>query len=954
MPPDIDQQVQKNGPTSGQPSRANFHRDDFSVAIKDALEQASFLPGKLPFSSTLVPPSDDLTRSYTLESFSRLHPRSSEHLEPDGGLANESSNSTEELIKHLQSSFIKNTEQDVRCVDAKAEQKLKGNPANAQTVLAIKRWNGAVVFLLLIVLSAIFGGLGGLTLVYSVDLPQVDEIEHYRPSTTTDLYDIHGKKIGSFAFQRREIIGYDDYAPILRKAVISIEDKSFERNWGVNVVRVLGSAYHNLEPGAHEQGASTLTMQLARNLFLSPERTFGRKLREVMLSLQIEHHFTKHQIFTLYGNQIYLGHGMYGFEAGAEFYFSKHARDVTLPEAAMLAALPKGPEYYSPIKYPERALRRRNLVIDSLRNDGVISDVQADAAKETPLGLHIAPPPNTIAPWFVEEVRRQLERKYGTEKVQQEGLRVYTTLDLDLQRAASRSVYEGLAAYEQRRGWVGNLPNLYAQGIDPDRYHHPDWDIPLESDGFVHALVTQVSPQQVTVRAGKELLQMTQQDWRWTGAKTANEILKAGDIIYVRLPQASFSGGQNENAPLPHVQLEQDSGAEASLMAVDNSTGDILAMVGGRDFQLSQFNRATQAMRQTGSSFKPYVYTTAIEAGVKPDDLIADTPVTFMTPSGPYIPHDYEANFLGNISVIHAFAESRNIPALRLAERVGIDKVIETAHRFGLQGTIQPYLPIALGAAEATLYEQVQAYSVFPNDGIRITPRFIRKVTNEDGAVLDEDPSSATEVISTETARTMMTMLQEVTHSGTAGAAAALHHPIGGKTGTTNDYTDAWFVGFSPSITAGVWVGYDDRRQLGDKETGARTALPLWMDFMRTAIVAHPNEDFLRDTPRMHPDVMKLLANGNAATVTPASNKIAVEANADTRVSLTQPTTTTESMLPPVLPGSTLRPRFKSLVHGTGASGGSNVVPAIHPIQSAPAKPPVTASAFPPATASGR
>jgi penicillin-binding protein 1A len=349
-----------------------------------------------------------------------------------------------------------------------------------------------------------------------------------------------------------------------------------------------------------------------------------------------------------------------------------------------------------------------------------------------------------------------------------------------------------------------------------------------------------------------------------------------------------------------------------------------------------------------------------VEQGVRPDDSIADTPATFMTASGPYIPHNYEGNFLGNISVLHAFAASRNIPALRLAERVGISKVIDVAHRFGLRGNIQPYLPVALGSAEATLYEQVEAYSVFPNDGIRITPRLIRKVTTDDGTMLDEAEPAASEAISTQTARTMMTLLQEVTHSGTAAAAAQLQHPIGGKTGTTNDFTDAWFVGFSPSITAGVWVGFDDRRQLGDNETGARTALPLWVDFMRTAIAAHPEEEFLRDTPRMHANVQQMLAQGEqqnpdtlAAVARETEMREAVEANDAASADAAPPRMVPTNSQRPVSVAPLAAPTH-AIAYDVprNAAGGNTVLPAIRPAQSVPAAPPATASASPPAAAS--
>jgi penicillin-binding protein 1A len=630
--------------------------------------------------------------------------------------------------------------------------------------------------------------------------------------------------------------------------VISIEDKNFESHWGVNLFRVLGAAYHDLTSTGRTQGASTLTMQLARNLFLSSQQTFGRKLQEVFLSIQIERAFTKEQIFTLYANQIYLGQGVYGFEAGSEYYFSKHARDLTLPEAALLAALPKGPVSYSPLVNPDRAFRRRNMVINSMLEDGVITNAQANAAKAAPLGLHIEPPSNSVAPWFVEDVRRELERQFGSEQVHEEGLRVYTTLDLDLQQTANRAVLDGLAALERRHGWKGNLLNVLAAGGTLDDFRHPDWRQPTAAGSYVHALVTNVLPYQVTARVGQQQLILGPDDFAWTKQRDADNFLKPGDIIYVHIVPSADS-----NLVL-HAVLEQDSGVQGSLMAVDNASGEVLAMVGGRDFNLSQFNRATQAERQTGSSFKPYVYTTAIEQGARPDEVIVDDPVTFSTAVGPYTPHNYDDTFEGPVSLMHAFADSRNIPAVKLAERVGIRKVIATAHQFGLNSTIPPFLPIALGSVEATLEEQVAAFSSFPNDGVRLGPHLIRKVTNADGLTLSESPTSVSESTSIKTARTMMTLFKAVVaYGGTASEAGTLHHPLGGKTGTTTDFNDAWFIGFSPSITCGTWVGYDNRQSLGDKESGGHAALPLWIQFMKVAIADRPNEHFPGDTRPLPP-----------------------------------------------------------------------------------------------------
>ncbi len=693
------------------------------------------------------------------------------------------------------------------------------------------------MFWTLFCLSVLFGAIGGLVIVFSIDLPQMEDLAKYRPNTTTELLDVHGKEIGSFALERRVVIPYTDLPTNLKDAIISIEDKSFERNWGVNVFRAAEAAYADIHLHTKAQGSSTLTMQLARNLFLSAQKTYGRKLQEIFLTVQIERRFTKEQILGLYINQIYLGHGRYGFEAGSEFYFSKHVKDLSLSEAALLAALPKGPEYYSPLKSPQRALRRRNLVLQEMQQDGKISAQQAASAKAEPLGLKIETPPNTLAPYFVEEVRKQLEKEYGVDEVHGAGLRVYTTLDLDLQKVANQAVLDGTAKYERRHGWKGHLQNVILAGLDAETYRHPDWSQTLEEGDYIHGMVTQVSSKSVTVKLGAKQTVMTPADWVWTQQKSADSFLKVGDLVYVKIETVDENG-------TPKTTLQEDTGAQASMMAIDNSNGEVLAMVGGRDFALSQFNRATQSQRQVGSSFKPYVYTAAVEAGMKPSDTIVDGPVSFYTPNGPYTPHNYEPDWKGPMSLLSAFAESRNIPALKLADKVGIKTVIAVAKRFGITSNLPSFLPIAIGAADITLAEQVGAYSVFPNDGIRIEPHYIRKVTQADGVPLDAVAPAVNEVISVETARTMMTFLKSVTTYGTGAAAAKLNHPFGGKTGTTNDYTDAWFVGFSPSVTCGTWIGFDDRQSLGAKETGAQAALPMWIDFMKAAIAGKENEAF--------------------------------------------------------------------------------------------------------------
>jgi len=685
------------------------------------------------------------------------------------------------------------------------------------------------VLALLVLLSALIGSFSGLIFVYSTDLPEIEQLERYRPISSTELYDVHGKIIGSFALQRRVVASYSDFPHVLVEALVSTEDKDFFRHGGINIWRIVGAAYRDVESGGKVQGASTLTMQLARNLFLSPDRSFHRKVQEMLLAIQIERRFTKEQILTLYANQIYLGHGVYGFEAASEFYFSKPAKQLTLPEAALIVGLPKSPVAYSPINHPDRALKRRNLVINAMLEDGKITAREAAEARNSPLSLNPAHDPNWLAPNFVEEVRRYLEGKYGTDQVHEGGLRAYTSLDMDLQSAANHAVLDGLAAYERRHDWKGHLENILLEGETLTSYKHPDWDEQIQPGNYAHALVTDVWPWgSASIKVGKYLATLAPPDVAWTREKIP-QLISVGDVVYVKVLAIDPNGKAK-------VSLEQDSGAQGALLAIDNATGDVRAMVGGRDFNLSKFNRATQALRQVGSSFKPYVYTAAIDQGARPDDAILDAPVTFQTASGPYSPHNYDEKYEGTITLRRALAQSRNIPALKLADRIGIRTVEDYARKFGITSPLPPYLPVALGAAEVTLLEQTSAFSVFPDDGVRLAPRYLTKVTDYDGRVLEENYPGVKDVVSARTARLMTSMLQGVVQHGTAIAATSLKIPLAGKTGTTNDFTDAWFVGFSPTLTAGVWVGYDEKKSLGPKETGARAALPIWMEFMSAAL----------------------------------------------------------------------------------------------------------------------
>src|SRR5579863_7158358 len=702
---------------------------------------------------------------------------------------------------------------------------------------------GRLAFGFLLICSIGLGAAIGLLFVYSSDLPEIHALEDYRPVVVTELYADDGQPIGTFSLQRRILLTYSQIPKVLKDAVLSTEDQHFEDHWGVDFPRVLGAAWHDVLHGRKAEGASTLTMQLAGGLFLDrSDRHFHRKVQEAILAIEIERHYTKEQIFTMYCNQIYLGSGNYGFEAASEYYFSKPVGQLTLAEAATLAAIIRGP-IYAPINHPDRALARRNLVLGLMAHDRKISEAQAEAAMKEPLGLHVESLRNDLAPYFVEEVRQYLEHTYGTAAVHEQGLRVYTSLNVTMQKAADQAVRDGLHAYDRRHGWRGKLPNILEQNLSPlEKYQDEDWRNTPRKGDYVNGLVTAVEPTFATLKIGTYHAMLTPADFAWTGSKSPKQLLKVGDLVCVSVKDVS---GLTVRA-----QLEQVPAAQAALLAIDNPTGEIKAMVGGYDFEESKFDRATQAVRQTGSSFKVYVYTTAIEQGASPFDTIVDEPVTYHGTGQAYSPRNYDEKFEGRITLRRALADSRNVPAVRLLDHVGIQKVIEVTRKFGISSPLPPYLPLALGAADLTLLEHTSAFTVFPDDGIHIEPHYIQRVTSYDGAVLEEPRPNVTDVIPPEVARTMVAMLEEVVQFGTGVRAKELGRPSAGKTGTTNDFTDAWYIGFTPQLTAGVWVGNDDKRvSLGKKETGARAALPIWLEFMQKATLGIPAEDFPNVVP---------------------------------------------------------------------------------------------------------
>ena len=699
----------------------------------------------------------------------------------------------------------------------------------------------ALAFLLLC--SIALGAACGLLFVYASDLPEIRALETYRPTVVTELYADDGQMVGSFALQRRILMTYEQVPRVLYNAVTAIEDQHFEDHWGIDFPRIAGAAFRNVLKHHITAGASTITMQLAGNLFLDrSDRSFRRKMQEILLALQIERRYTKPQIFTMYSNQIYLAHGNYGFAAASQFYFGKPITDLKLQEAALLAGMVNGPKF-SPLNNPALALARRNLVLHRMEEEGKISPAEESATRKTPMGVHIQYPRNDLAPYFFEDIRKYLEATYGTEAVHERGLRIYTTLNIAMQRAANQSVRDGLHSYDRRHGWRANLPNIIRDNLGAiASYEDDDWRRPIEKGTYTTGLVVSVEDKNATIKIDTYRAILSPADFAWTGRKKASDLLKAGDL-------AQFSI-QELRETTARVQLEQQPGPQGAMVAIDNPTGEIKAMVGGYSFEDSKFNRVTQAFRQVGSSFKIYVYADALEKGSTPFDTILDAPFTTISGGQSYSPRNYDEKFEGNITLRRALAGSRNVPAVKLAEKVGINSVVNVTRRFGITTLLPPYLPLALGSADMRLLEHVSAFTVFPDDGIRIDPHMIRRVTSYDGALLEEAHPEVHDVVSPEVARTMTAMLEEVIQFGTGIQAKSLGRPTAGKTGTTQDYTDAWFIGFTPQITSGVWVGFDDKQiSLGKKETGARAALPIWIQFMKAAHSGLPEVEFANVVP---------------------------------------------------------------------------------------------------------
>jgi penicillin-binding protein 1A len=719
-------------------------------------------------------------------------------------------------------------------------------------------------FLSLTALSIVAGVMFGATVAFQASMTsearEVAAMANYRPSLVTRVLADDGKTvIGEFSLERRLPVTYDQIPETLKNAIWAIEDDRFFQHIGVDPIRMVMAVFKNVTKGRKAEGASTLTQQLARALFLTPEKTYTRKAKEILLALQIERYFTKEQIMEMYCNQMFLGGGSYGFEAASQYYFSKSLKDLTLEECALLAGLPQAPSLYSPTRDLRTSTERRNIVLYRMMETGYITEEEYNRAKQTKINLNVNPQQtnnNSIYGHFVEEVRQECEEKFGTQEIHTGGMNIYTTIDINAQREALRAVRKGLHSYEDRHGkkWRGKLTNVLEQKManDLSHYQHPDWMGDYLQGEYIFGLVTEISPGEAQVRFGDYKATLTEAGTKWAGGTPA-KLLKRGDLAVFKVLKLD-----NEKKTLD-VSLDQVPAVDGSLVCIESRTGDIKAMVGGYDFSTRKFNNATQAERQTGSTFKPFIYSAAIEEGFTPDTVISAG--AFVDPVTGWSPSNYDGSAGGGaVTLRGALQQSLNVAAVRLLSIVGVQKGAEMVKRFGLPNPMKRVLPSALGATEEPLLDMVSAYSVFSNLGERVKPHLIREVTDADGNVRQRWEPQEEKVLSPYVAWQMQSIMRSVVTGGTAGSINSrkelAQRYICGKTGTVNDFTDAWFIGYTPSYTAGVWIGYPgSKKSLGNKEAGSVAALPMWINFMDAFMKGKPNDEFPKNPPQMDREI---------------------------------------------------------------------------------------------------
>jgi len=704
-------------------------------------------------------------------------------------------------------------------------------------------------------------------------LPQIDALVDYRPKVPLRIFTADGKLIGEFGEERRSVVRIDEVPPVMRNAILAAEDARFFEHSGVDFVGIARAALTNVVSGGREQGASTITMQVARNFFLSSEKTYTRKIYEILLALRIEESLSKKQILEVYINQIFLGKRAYGFASAAQIYFGKPLAQLSAAEAAMLAGLPKAPSLYNPLVNPKRATERQHYILRRMLETGYLTEQQyqaalveelryaASAASAADDGLH--------AP-YVAEMARQLAFDLFRESTYTAGLNVYTTILSEDQRTANEAVKNGVVEYDRKYGYRGpeGFVNLSSDSARAEEQVDAALDDAPDVDDFVAAVVLQADPKTVRVSRGRGPVIEIQGD----GLKFAASALRAKTPAAKQIRRGSVVRiSRNKQG---HWEITQIPEVEAALVACNTEDGSVRALVGGFDFTRNKFNRVTQAWRQPGSSFKPFIYSAALEKGFMTTTVINDEPVSIdpaITGGQLWEPKNYDGKYDGPIPLRQALAKSKNMVSIRLVQAIGPRYAQDYASRFGFDPSRHPpYLTMALGAGSVTPWQMVGAYSVFANGGYRVDPYLVSRITDSEGRVLararpGHAGDEALRVIDQRNAFIMNSLLREVVRSGTATRAKSLRRSdLAGKTGTTNDAHDAWFAGFQPRIAAVAWVGFDQPRKLGERETGGGLALPIWITYMSKALRGVPEQ-----TPPVPPGVVQVDGDWYYAETTP-------------------------------------------------------------------------------------
>ncbi|MBU1341272.1 MAG: PBP1A family penicillin-binding protein [Proteobacteria bacterium] len=732
--------------------------------------------------------------------------------------------------------------------------KLRTKKKEKRIVLSLFKW-----CFILFILFGLLGcaGLAGLYYYLSQDLPKINTMKDYRPATVTSVFSDDGRKIGEFYEERRIVIPLSQMPKNLINAFVAAEDSRFREHPGIDILSIIRASFKNFKAGTIVQGGSTITQQVTKSFLLTPEKTYERKIKEAILAYRIEKKFTKDEILFLYLNQIYLGHGAYGVEAASENYFGKHTKDLNLAECSMLAGLPQAPSRYSPFRFPDRAKQRQIYVLNRMKEDGLITNLEATESID--LKLDIKPRKNWFierVPCYTEHVRRYVENHYGKDALYNQGLQIHTAVNIELQKIGRDAVNKGLIELDRRTGYRGPLKNISTLQIENfcARISEKIGNKLLEKGNIYEGVVLHADDENntTTVRVGNfhGVIKLETMTWARKPdfdvayyeaiVKKPSQVFKPGDIILVKLLNDIVEDNEVE------FILEQEPVAQSALLSIEAETGHVKTMIGGRDYINSQFNRAYQSRRQPGSAFKPIIYAAALDKGYTAASTIIDSPVVYEDTERDFIwkPRNYKEKFFGPTLFREALVKSRNVVTIKILKDIGIDYVIDYSRRLGITSDISQDLSIALGSSGLSLLELVNAYSVFSNLGYLIEPVFITKIYDRDGNLLETSKLIRKKVIDMSTAYIMTNIMESVVKSGTAWRIKALKRPVAGKTGTTNNLFDAWFLGYTPRYTTGVWVGLDQEAPLGKGETGSRAASPIWLEFMKNALEGKPARTF--------------------------------------------------------------------------------------------------------------